>query len=53
MDQPKPNQQAELKARVVISGVLVFKDNQGNVVAERPFSTPAEIEVPNGNQRSQ
>ncbi len=53
MDQPKPNQQAELTARVVISGVLVFKDNQGNVVAERPFSTPAEIEVPNDDQRSQ
>lgn len=50
MDDTKPNQQADLKARVVISGVLVFKDNQGNVVAERPFSTPAEIEVPHDDQ---
>lgn len=49
----KPDQQAQLTARVVISGVLVFKDDQGNVVAERPFSTPIQEDMTNGDQRSE
>ena len=32
----------ELKAKIVISGVLVFKDKDGEVVKEIPFQTVQE-----------
>lgn len=49
----KPDFAPELQARFVLSGVLVFKDKDGNVVAERPFTTNLPTEADNGDQRSQ
>lgn len=42
-EDPRPQYEAQITAKVVISGVLVFKDAEGRIVAERPFSTPAEV----------
>jgi len=43
MSEERSQYEAQITAKVVISGVLVLKDAEGNVVAERPFSTPVEV----------
>lgn len=57
----------ELKAKFTVSGVLVYKDKDGNVVGEVPFSvfqddllstakrvgTELMTEMKNGDQRSE
>lgn len=44
----------ELKASLVLSGVLVYKDKDGKVVAEVPFQANLNPqEQPNGDQRSE
>lgn len=42
----------ELKAKIVISGVLVFRDKDGEIVKEIPFQTVTE-DNQDDDQRSQ
>lgn len=46
------HQTEELKAKIVISGVLVFKDKDGEIVKEIPFQTVTE-DSQDDDQRSQ
>lgn len=48
-----PDKPAELKATLVLSGVLVYKDKDGKVVGEVPFSTNIPTERADDDQRSE